>query len=90
MSDEPAANRILRGDEARQLILAQIEAHNGGLQAALRKYEPGNAVRVWHGTVRAIEEFINVPLFAIDDDEVVQWLLSVRLDESFLRNPAQS
>ncbi|MER8601221.1 hypothetical protein NKH09_25700 [Mesorhizobium sp. M1339] len=65
MSDEyPGANRTVADDEARQLIMAQIEAHNGGLLGVLRKYERGNAIRVWHGTVRAIEEFINVPLFA--------------------------
>ncbi|MBZ9772298.1 hypothetical protein [Mesorhizobium sp. CO1-1-8] len=90
MSDEyPGANRTVVEDEARQLIMAQIEAHNGGLLRVLRKYEPGNATRVWHGAIRALEEFINVPLFAIDDNDVVRWLLSVRLDESLLRNPAR-
>lgn len=84
MSDGNDAAEVLRGEDARQLILDQIEAHNGGVLGALRGYEPAAAVRAWHGTIRAIEEFINVPLFAIDDDAVVRWLLSVRLDESFL------
>lgn len=90
MSDGPGAAEILRGDDARQLILEQIEAHNGGILTALRDYEPAAAVRAWHETIRAIEEFINVPLFAVDDDLVVQWLFSLRLDESFLANPVST
>jgi hypothetical protein len=83
----PGDRRTLRGDDARALILEQIKAHNNGLLTVLGRYEASDTIRKWHQTIRAIEEFINVPLFGIDDENVVRDLLSVRLDESFLQNP---
>ena len=79
--------RTLRGDEARKSIQDQIKAHNDGLLAVLGKYQAPDTIRIWHGTIRAIEEFINVPLFGIDDENIVRWLFSVRLDRSFIQNP---
>ncbi|WP_157703834.1 hypothetical protein, partial [Salmonella enterica] len=83
----PGQRRTLRGDDARVLILEQIKAHNNGLLTVLGRYEASDTIRKWHETIRAIEEFINVPLFGIDDENVVRGLLSMRLDESFLQNP---
>lgn len=83
--EEP--RRTLRGDDARKLIQDQIKAHNDGLLAVLGKYHAVHTVRTWHSTIRAIEEFINVPLFCIDDEDVVRWLFSVRLDRSFIQDP---
>lgn len=83
----PGQRRTLRGDDARALILEQIKAHNNGLLTVLGRYEASDTIRNWHETIRAIEEFINVPLFGIDDENVVRGLLSMRLDESFLQNP---
>lgn len=80
-------HKTLRGQEARTLIAAQIKAHNDGLLAVLGKYQAADTVRSWHGSIRAIEEFINVPLFGVDDENLVRWLLSVRFDETFLQNP---
>ena len=37
----------------------------------------------WHGTIRAIEEFINIPLFGIKDAHLVAWLNSIRVDDLF-------
>jgi len=79
--------RTVQGNEAKALIETQLAAHNGGILSALSKYELSNAVRAWHATIRSIEEFINVPLFGIDDERLLMRLLSVPLDERFLRNP---
>lgn len=80
--------QTLRGDEARELLLSQINEHNSGLLSVLGKYRAKDIIPTWHETIRAIEEFINVPLFGIDDENAVERLLSVRLDESFMLNPS--
>lgn len=82
----PSKLRTLRGDEARVLLETQIAEHNGGLLSTLAKYR-ADTVRVWHDTIRAIEEFINVPFFGLDDDALVAWLMAVPLDGRFFRNP---
>lgn len=82
----PSKLRTLRGDEARGLLETQIAEHNGGLLSTLAKYR-ADTVRVWHDTIRAIEEFINVPFFGLDDDALVAWLMAVPLDGRFFRNP---
>jgi hypothetical protein len=44
-------------------------------------------VRNWHGTIRAIEEFINLPLFGLKDQDLRDWLCSVPLDDRYWSNP---
>lgn len=41
----------------------------------------------WHETIRAVEEFINLPKFAIADDQLRAWLCAIRLDDPFVSNP---
>ncbi len=60
----PAQLRTVSGDEARNLLEEQISKHNGGLLSTLAVYDATETVRVWHDTIRAMEEFINVPFFA--------------------------
>src|SRR5258708_18757206 len=79
--------RTLSGDEARNLLETQISEHNGGLLSTLAVYDASETVRVWHDTIRAIEEFINVPFFGLDDDALTAWLMAVPLDGRFFRNP---
>lgn len=62
--------KVLKGDEARALLHVQIAQHSGGLHAALAPFEAQAAVEAWMGTLRAIEEFINLPLFGLDDDVI--------------------
>jgi hypothetical protein len=83
----PNASRKISGDEARALIEAQLAAHGAGILDVLSRYRLADAVRNWHGTIRAIEEFINVPLFGIKDPHLRAWLCSVPLDHRFLSNP---
>ncbi|HMM73864.1 MAG TPA: hypothetical protein PKC22_16845, partial [Rhodocyclaceae bacterium] len=76
MEGSRGPKRTLRGDDARRLIQDQVTAHSDGLRAALRPYQPRSAVRAWHDTIHAIEEFINIPLFVVDDEAAVRSLLS--------------
>jgi hypothetical protein len=87
-SMNPAQLRTVSGDEARNLLDEQISKHNGGLLSTLAVYDASETVRVWHDTIRAMEEFINVPFFGLDDEALIAWLMAVPLDERFFRNPA--
>lgn len=78
-----SGSRRLYKDEAKSLIETQLTALNGGLLEVLSCYQPNDAVRTWHGTIRAIEEFINIPLFGIKDPRLIAWLSSIRLDDLF-------
>lgn len=82
-----AKTKFLRGDEARSLLEKQISEHNNGLLSALANYQASNAVRVWHDTIRAIEEFVNILLVDLDDEALIGWLASIPLDDRFLRDP---
>lgn len=77
------SSRKLHKDEAKSLFGMQLTLLNGGLFQVLSHYQPNEAVRHWHGTIRAIEEFINIPLFGISDPRLVAWLSSIRLDDLF-------
>lgn len=46
----------------------------------LAPLEAKQAFQSWFETFRAIEEFINLPLFGIDDDELEQRIVELRLD----------
>jgi len=78
-----SSSRKLYKDDAKSLIETQLTALNGGLIEVLSRYQPNNTVRIWHGTIRAIEEFINIPLFGINAPGLVEWLSSIRLDDLF-------
>ncbi|WP_212491468.1 hypothetical protein, partial [Bradyrhizobium liaoningense] len=81
----PSKLRTLRGDEARVLLETQIAEHNGGLLSTLAKYR-ADTVRVWHDTIRAIEECVSAwnkdPVFGVigiqsgPRDKGPQWLPS--------------
>jgi hypothetical protein len=77
----------IKGDAARAIIADQIDQHGGGIAKALAKYDPSDAAEKWHATIRAIEEFINVPLFGLDDDLLVAALRALPLDERIVANP---
>ncbi len=68
------------GAAAVALIEKQIAAHSGGIKKVLAPLEAKQAFQSWFETFRAIEEFINLPLFGIDDDELEQRIVELRLD----------
>lgn len=63
----PGRQRRFYKDEVESLIDTQLIALNGGLLEVLSRCETNEAVRTWQGTVPAIEEFINFPLFGVRD-----------------------
>lgn len=79
--------RVIKGDEAKALIESQLAAHGGGLLAVLARYRRDSAVAAWHETIRAIEEFINLPHFGISYKRLRDWLCAVRLDSGFMADP---
>ena len=81
------AKRVLRGDDAKAIIESQLAAHGGGLRTILARYRRDNAVAAWHETIRAVEEFINLPMFGISDERLREWLYAIHLDDEFLANP---
>ncbi|MFK4489998.1 hypothetical protein [Bradyrhizobium sp. USDA 336] len=83
----PTAMRTISGSEARVLIENQLAAHGNGVLSVLAQYRRDDAVAAWHETIRAVEEFINLPKFGIADDRLRAWLCAVRLDDAFVANP---
>ena len=83
-----AIREAFRGEKARSLIEAQMAAHGSGIHDTLSRYRLRDALNSWHETIRSIEEFINIPLFEIEDQRSAAWLRSVRLDDAFLSRPA--
>jgi len=73
--------RELVGADAEALVRSQIEQHRGGIAKVLAPLDARSAVTAWLDTLRAVEEFINLPLCALDDDELEQSILDFRLDE---------
>lgn len=81
--------KIISGDDAREQIEEQLAKHEAGIALPLSRYEAGQAVQTWHRTIRAVEEFINLPLFGIEDEALGEWLASIPIDSQFLSNPAR-
>jgi hypothetical protein len=72
--------RIITGAEAEALIKSQIEAHGGGIANALAAFAPEESFHTWLDTIRAIEEFINLPRFGLGDDQpLAEAILNLRL-----------
>jgi hypothetical protein len=72
--------RKIIGEDAKTLIQSQISAHRGGIAHALSPFDAKSAFFAWFDTFRAIEEFINLPLFGLDDDALEQSIIKLRLD----------
>lgn len=79
--------RTISGSQAKALIERQLAAHGNGVLSVLRQYRRDEAVSAWHETIRAVEEFINLPRFGVADDRIRAWLCTIRLDGAFMSNP---
>ena len=86
-SDRSDETRRVSGEEARSLIETQLAEHGSGVLATLSRYRLKDTLTVWHETIRSVEEFINIPLFGIEDQRAVSRLCSVPLDDGFLSRP---
>ncbi|AKQ41546.1 hypothetical protein CP97_05190 [Aurantiacibacter atlanticus] len=71
----------ITGPAAETLIQQQIAAHSGGIAQALAPFRAQSSVYAWLDTIRAIEEFINLPLFGLEDDALEQAIVTFRLDD---------
>lgn len=76
---------IVQGDPLRVLLREQIDQHSRGLQAALAPFNAESAVKAWLETLRAVEEFINLPLFGLDDEAIEAALLALPIDAAISR-----
>lgn len=79
--------RVIGRDDAIILINEQIAAHAGGILAALASFEATSAIETWHGIIRDIEEFINVPMNGIQDKRLLGKLVDLPLGEALAANP---
>lgn len=75
--------RELVGADAEELLLDQIGQHSGGIRTTLSAYDIKSAISAWMAALRGIEEFINVPMFGLEDADTVCDLLAIRLDMQF-------
>lgn len=71
----------LIGADAEALVRSQIEQHREGIAHVLARLDARSAVSAWLDALRAIEEFINLPLVDLDDDELEQSIFDFRLDQ---------
>lgn len=76
--------RQLCGAEAEALLLDQIGQHSAGIRSTLSAFDANSATSAWMEALRGIEEFINIPMFGLDDEDIVHELLAVRLDDMML------
>jgi len=73
--------REISGPELTDFLNHQIDWHRGKIAQALAPFDPCSAFPAWLDTVRAVEEFINLPLFALpDDDPLEKAIVDFRLD----------
>jgi hypothetical protein len=79
----------LTGQKMTAFLNDQITGHRGRIVKALAPLDPRSTFSVWLDTVRAIDEFINLPLFALEDDDAVEEaIVTFRLDVPELNKAA--
>jgi hypothetical protein len=77
----------LRGDAALEVVDREIANHGQGVLDHLAPFDAANTIAIWHETIRAAEEFINVPLCVLDDDELAYRLMSLPMGDGLVANP---
>jgi len=71
----------ITGPAAQALVEREIKAHSDGVIGALARFDGRRAFYTWLDTVRALEEFINLPLFGLNDAEALaEAIRLLRLD----------
>ena len=77
----------LSGDALRALIHQQIALHSNGLVQFLAPFDPVQATTAWHATCRAVDEFINVPMFGFERPQETLAFGRLSLGNDFLADP---
>lgn len=70
----------VKGKDAEKLIYEQVNAHSGGINNALASLDAESVFMTWFETFRAIEEFINLPAFCLENDELERTIVNYRID----------
>ena len=70
----------ISGANAESLIRKNIADHQASITNQLTPFNAASAVAAWSETLRAIEEFINLPLFGLNDDKLKRQIVCLRLD----------
>lgn len=76
--------RTIRGKEAADFIEGRIASSHGAFAQFLAAREPRSAFDAWFEAWRGIEEFVNLPLFALNDEELEWRILRFRIGSSDL------
>lgn len=71
----------LSGADAEALLVRQIGQHADGIRSVLASFEVTSATSAWVETLRGIEEFINIPMCGLEDENLICELIAVRLDD---------
>jgi Holliday junction resolvase len=74
------------GEELGKILNQQVELHTKGITSKLQDLDPVDTFNKWHNIILSIEEFINIPLFGIDEKNNFEKILSTPLDNRFIGN----
>jgi len=74
------------GEELGNLLNQQVKLHTDGITSKLQDFDPVDTFNKWHNIILSIEEFINIPLFGIDEKKNYEKILSTPLDNRFIEN----
>lgn len=66
--------------EASNLIEETIHDHKNGIEGFLERLDRNSAFDSLLDTFRGIEEFINIPMFGIQDEQLEGEIVNLRLD----------
>jgi Holliday junction resolvase len=72
--------RQIRGAEARAFLKGRIDSSTKKICEFLAPFNVRSAFHTWLQTFRAIEEFINIPLFELNDELLERKIIGYRLD----------
>ncbi|MEI8397386.1 MAG: hypothetical protein WCF85_21925, partial [Rhodospirillaceae bacterium] len=67
----------LRGQPLLNLLEREIALHSRHIAATLAPFDPTSASMAWMEALRSVEEFINLPLFGLDDPSLERALVTL-------------
>jgi hypothetical protein len=72
--------RELFGQPMREFVQERINHDSEAMLSSLTQLEAMSATKAWLATLRAVEEFINLWMFGIDDEHTMRAVAGVRID----------
>jgi hypothetical protein len=80
---------IASKEATKALITEQLAAHSRGIVGTLESYAPSDTATKWHETIRRVEEFINLPLFSLEDSSELYRVLQIPVDLKLVSEPGE-